>query len=216
MPLTKTQPSFNLKLRLRPPMLSAQECDTSSRQSPLHPWFALRIRSNHERVTLTHLRERGYHPFAPSYPVQKQWSDRVKTIEEFLFPGYVFCRFDPTDRLAVITTPGVVDMVGFGKSPEPIPDAEVERVRKMVDSGLLVSPYPYVRVGQAVLIERGPLAGVEGILVEAKGKIRLVVSVNLLQRSVSAEVDRSWIRPITALSSGPARRSSQNVVGPIK
>lgn len=195
-------------------MLSAQESDTSTHPSVLHPWFALRIRSNHERVTLAHLTERGYQPFAPCYPVEKQWSDRMKIIEEFLFPGYVFCRFDPNDRLPVITTPGVVDVVGFGKFPEPIPDTEVDRVRQMIDSGLLVSPYPYVRVGQAVLIERGPLSGVEGILVEAKGKIRLVVSVNLLQRSVSAEVDRSWIRPIPVLSTG--QRTGQNVAAPIK
>lgn len=197
-------------------MLSAQECDTSIHPAAPHPWFALRIRSNYERVTLSHLRERGYQPFAPSYPVEKQWSDRVKTIEEFLFPGYVFCRFDPSDRLPVISTPGVVDMVGFGKHPEPVPEAEVERVRKMAASGLLVSPYPYVRAGQAVLIERGPLTGVEGILVESKRKIRLIVSVNLLQRSVSAEVDRSWIRPITALSPGFSRQTGQNAARPIK
>jgi len=90
--------------------------------------------------------------------------------------------------------------------PEQIPDAEIERVRRMVESGLLVTPHPYVRVGQAVLIERGPLSGVEGILVDVRGKIRLVVSVNLLQRSVSAEVDRHSIRPIRTLSTDLGRR----------
>jgi transcription antitermination factor NusG len=172
------------------------------------PWFALRLRSNYERTTVSHLRERGYEQFAPSYQVEKRWSDRTKQIEQFLFPGYVFCRFNPNDRLAVLTAPGVVDVVGFGKSPERIPDAEIERVRRMVDSGLPVTPYPYVQVGQAVLIERGPLTGVEGILVEVKGKTRLVVSVELLRRSVSAEVDRHAIRPIPTLSTDLVRRKA--------
>ena len=123
-----------------------------------------------------------------------------------LFPGYIFCRFDPNDRLPILTAPGVVDVVGFGKIPEHVPEAEIERVRRMVESGLLVTPYPYVQVGQAVLIERGPLSGVEGILVDVKGKVRLVVSVNLLQRSVSAEVDRYSIRPIQTLSADLRRK----------
>jgi transcription antitermination factor NusG len=173
-----------------------QHLGTLETDRQAYPWFALRLRSNYERITGIHLRERGYEEFAPSYKVERRWSDRTKLIDQFLFPGYIFCRFDPTDRLPILTVPGVVDVVGFGKSPQNIPDAEIERVRRMVESGLLVTPYPYLQVGQAVLIERGPLSGVEGILVEVKGKARLVVSVNLLRRSVSAEVDRHSIRPI--------------------
>jgi transcription antitermination factor NusG len=164
-----------------------------------YPWFALRLRSNHERSAAAHLRQRGYEAFIPCYRVKKRWSDRTKWMDQFLFPGYLFCRFNPNDRLPVLTVPGVVDVVGFGKSPELIPDDEIERVRRMVESGLPVEPYPYLQVGQAVLIEQGPLSGVEGILVEVKGKARLVVSVHLLQRSVAAEVDRHWIRPIARL-----------------
>src|ERR1700722_15433068 len=175
---------------------------------PAYPWFALRVRSNHERITVAHLRERGYEEFAPSYKIERRWSDRIKQIDQFLFPGYIFCRFDPNDRLPIMTAPGVVDVVGFGKTPERIPDAEVERVRRMVESGLPITPYPYMQVGQAVLIERGPLTGVEGILVEVKGKTRLVVSVELLRRSVSAEVDRNAIRPIQTLSTDLGRRKS--------
>ena len=93
--------------------------------------------------------------------------------------------------------------------PEHVPDAEIERVRRMVESGLVVTPHPYVQVGQAVLIERGPLSGVEGILVDVRGKVRLVVSVNLLQRSVSAEVDRNSIRPIQTLSMDRGKLSRQ-------
>jgi len=189
-------------------MLPAQAQQPVSLGSDLqvHPWFALRVRSNYERIAGTHLRERGYEDFAPSYKIERRWSDRTKQIDQFLFPGYIFCRFDPNDRLPVLTVPGVVDLVGFGKMPEHIPDAEIERVRRMVESGLPVTPYPYVQVGQAVLIERGPLTGVEGILVDVRGRVRLVVSVNLLQRSVSAEVDRDSIRPIQTLSAELGRR----------
>jgi transcription antitermination factor NusG len=163
-------------------------------------WFAVRVRSNQERTAIVHLRDRGYEQFAPSYKAERRWSDRTKEIDQYLFPGYVFCRFDPGDRLAVLTAPGVVDLVGFGRIPEAVPDQEIERVRRMVESGLLVTPYPFLNVGQTVLIERGPLTGLEGMLVELKGKRRLVVSINLLQRSVSAEVDRHWVRPVRRLA----------------
>lgn len=160
-------------------------------------WFAVRVRSNFERIALTHLRDRGFEEFTPSYKAERNWSDRKKTIDQYLFPGYVFCRFNPKNRLPVLTTPGVVDLVGCGKVPIPIPDEEIERVRKMVQSGLLVSPWPYLELGQTVLIERGPLAGMEGILEEVKGKCRLVISINLLKRSISAEVERSCVRPLS-------------------
>src|SRR5579864_5131678 len=180
-------------------IVQAESYDTTPAFAPgVPPWFAVRVRSNHERVTAIHLGERGYEEFTPSYKIERRWSDRKKEIEQFIFPGYVFCRVNPQDRLPVLTTPGVVGLVGCGKIPTPIPDHEVERIRRMVQSGLLVTPWPFLEVSQTVLIERGPLAGVEGILEEVKGKCRLVVSVNLLRRSVSAEVDRHWVRPVKA------------------
>jgi transcription antitermination factor NusG len=166
-----------------------------------YPWFAVRVRSNHERIAAAHLRERGYEEFSPSWKTERRWSDRTKEIDQFLFPGYVFCRLNPLDRLPVLSAPGVVDLVGFGKIPAPVPDQEIETVRRMVQSGLFVMPWPFLELGHRILIERGPLAGVEGILDEVKGKCRLVVSVQLLQRSVSAEVDRDWIRPLPPMRS---------------
>jgi transcription antitermination factor NusG len=100
------------------------------------------------------------------------------------------------DRLPVLTVPGVVGLVGIGKQPVSIPDPEVDRIRTLVRSGLLVSPWPFLREGDQVLIERGPLAGLDGILQRLKGKLRIVVSISLLQRSVSAEIDRAWVRPL--------------------
>jgi transcription antitermination factor NusG len=173
-----------------------------------YPWFALRVRSNCERVAAIHLRDRGFEEFLPGFKTERQWSDRKKQVEQFLFPGYVFCRLNPEDRLPVLTIPGAVGLVGFGRGPSAIPDCEIESVRRMVGSGLLVGPWPFLVAGQTVLIERGPLTGVEGVLLEVKKSFRLVVSVNLLQRSVSAEVDRSWIRPLS-----PAHRVVAAPVG---
>lgn len=163
---------------------------------PELPWYALRVRSNHERVAATHLRQRGIEEFLPTYVTERQWSDRKKKIEEFLFPGYVFCRLDAAVRLPVLTVPGAVNLVGFGSGPLAVPQAEIEAVQRLVSSGLLVSPWPFLHVGQRVAIERGPLTGVEGILVEIRKSYRLVVSIGMLQRAVSAEVDRNWIRPV--------------------
>lgn len=160
------------------------------------PWFAVRVRSNYEKITAAHLRNRGYEEFSPCYRAQRRWSDRTKEVDQFLFPGYVFCRLDPHDRLPVLMLPGVVGLVGIGKVPAPIQDQEIDSIRRMVQSGLLVMPWPFLERGHRVLIERGPLSGIEGILDEVKGRCRLVVSVNLLHRSVSAEVDREWVRPL--------------------
>lgn len=161
-----------------------------------HPWFALRVRSKHEQIASLHLQSRGYQEFSPTYKVESQWSDRKKITERSFFPGYVFCRLNADDRLPVLTVPGVVGIVGFGGGPTTIPEEEVERVRAMLLSGLLVTPWPFLKIGQRVLIEHGPLAGIEGILQEVKGRFRIVVSINLLQRSVSSEIERSWVRPL--------------------
>jgi transcription antitermination factor NusG len=173
------------------------------------PWYALRVRSNRERVTALHLRQRGYEEFLPCYKSERQWSDRRKTAEQFLFPGYVFCRLNFQKRLPVLTIPGVVGLVGLGKEACPVPDCEIEHVRTMIRSGLLVTPWPFLERGQTVLIERGPLTGLKGILLDVKGELRVVASIKLLQRSVSAEIDRTWVRRLppshsfTRLTHGP-------------
>lgn len=184
---------FKLKINDFPDIPAVDE------QTPdAYLWFAARVRSNFEHVAAAHLRERGFEEFTPTYQVERQWSDRKKVIDQVLFPGYVFCRINPLERRNVITVPGLIGLVGAGKTPLPIPESEIEAIRQMVSSGVLVTPWPFLAIGQRVLIERGPLAGVEGILDSAKGRSRLVVSINMLQRSVSAEVNRSWIRPVSS------------------
>src|SRR5580700_3227061 len=122
------------------PKIVLHERETAQEMNP-YPWFAVRVRSNHERIAAAHLRERGYEEFSPSWKTERRWSDRTKEMDQFLFPGYVFCRLNPSDRLPVLTAPGVVDLVGFGRIPAPIPDPEIENVRQMVQSGLFVMPW---------------------------------------------------------------------------
>jgi transcription antitermination factor NusG len=155
-----------------------------------------------------HLRSRGVEEFSPVCTTVEQWSDRKKRTEHHLFPGYIFCRVNPSDRLPVLSIPGAMGLVGFGHGPMVIPEKEIESVRTMVESGLLVQPWPFLEAGQTVLIERGPLSGVEGVLIEVKKGYRLVVSITLLQRSVSAELERDWVRPISP--SRPKSRPAGN------
>jgi len=145
------------------------------------------------------LRGKGYEEFLPLYRSRRRWSDRVKQLDLPLFPGYLFCRFDPHDRLLpILTTPGMIGIVGAGRTPIPVPDEEIEAVRRILRSGLAAQPWPFLGAGCAVYIERGPLAGLQGVITKADKVDRLIVSVNLLQRSVAVEIDRDWARPVFA------------------
>ena len=160
------------------------------------PWFALQIRSRYEKIAATLLRGKGYELFLPLYKSRRCWSDRIKELELPLFPGYLFCRFDPLDRLPILVTPGVIQVVGIGRNPAPVDDAEITNIQTAVQSGLPRQPWPFLQVGQRVKVKRGPLQGLEGILLDFKGRQRLVLSVTLLQRSVAIEVDGAWVDPL--------------------
>ncbi len=131
--------------------------------------------------------------FLPSVKLRRRWSDRVKVIDQPLFPGYVFCRFALSDRGSVLRTPGVVQVVGAGASPVPVAEAELRYIRTVVVEELAARPHPYLAIGQAVRLHRGPLAGAEGILTAVNGKDSLVLSIGLLQRSVAVEVEADWV-----------------------
>lgn len=107
----------------------------------------------------------------------------------------MFCRFDPLDRLPILSTPGVVSIVGIGKFPRPVEDHEIEQVQAILASGVSAQPWPFLAIGQRVRISGGSLTGLEGFLVNFKNSYRLVVSVTLLQRSVAVEIDRDCIQP---------------------
>jgi transcription antitermination factor NusG len=163
-------------------------------------WYALKVRPRFERSVVAHLRSRGFDPFLPCYSVKRQWSDRVKSIELPLFPGYVFCQFDIHARFPIVTAPGVNFVVGTGRVPEAIQDHEIESIRSVISSGLHYEPYPYLTVGQLVLVEQGALTGLAGLITDLKNGSRLIISINLLKRSVSTEIDRGWVKPIEPTS----------------
>jgi transcription antitermination factor NusG len=159
-------------------------------------WYAVRVRTNYESTTATFLRSTGHVIFHPTYRDQRRWSDRVKQLEVPLFSGYIFCHMDINRRLPVLQAPGAMDIVKFGKTFVPVPDEEINSVRTIVSSPLLAKPCPYLNIGERVRVEVGPLAGVEGILLERKNDTRLVLSVNLLQRSIAIEVNLEWVKPV--------------------
>jgi transcription antitermination factor NusG len=159
------------------------------------PWFALRVRANFEQLVAVALRHKGYEHFLPLYSTRRQWSDRIKDLKRPLFPGYLFCRFDPAERLPILKTPSVIGIVGIGKMPIPVEPKELAAVQKIVQSGLASLPWPFPKVGHLVSLEHGPLAGIDGTVLSIKNGYKLVVSITLLQRSVAVEIDSAWITP---------------------
>jgi transcription antitermination factor NusG len=154
-------------------------------------WFAIRVKSNRERVTALGLQGKGYEVFLPAYQAD---GTPGKSREAALFPGYLFCRFDVTRRLPILTLPGVVHIVGLGRVPAPVDADELESLKLVVQAGLLLNPNEPYTVGEKVCVREGPLAGASGVVVGLKSE-RLVVSISLLQRSVSVVLDREWIAP---------------------
>jgi transcription antitermination factor NusG len=160
-------------------------------------WYALHVRTRFEKVVARNLQGKGYEEFLPLYRRVNRWSDRVKEIELPLFPGYVFCRFNPHDRLPILTIPGVNAVVGIGKNLMAVDESELDAVRAVLKSEAYCEPWPYLEIGQRVQVEYGPLAGTQGIVTMVKNTYRLVISVNMLQRSVAVEIDRDCLKPIS-------------------
>jgi transcription antitermination factor NusG len=158
-------------------------------------WYALHVRSRKENYVASQISSQGYECFLPTYRSIRKWSDRVKEIEQPLFPGYLFCRFNYNDRRPLIATPGVMQIVGTGRAAVPVADDEIVSLQLALSSGLPRQPWPYLEIGQRVRINYGNLRGLEGLLVNLKGNHRVVLSVSLLQRSVAMEVDATWLTP---------------------
>jgi transcription antitermination factor NusG len=159
-------------------------------------WYALQVRPRFEKAIARNLHGKGYEEFLPLYSRRSNWSDRVKTVELPLFPGYVFCKFNITNRLPILMIPGVNSVVGIGKSPIPVAERELDDIRLVLTSGSQCEPWPSLGIGQAVQVECGALAGMKGTVEAHKSGYRLVISVNLLQRSVAVEIDAECLTPI--------------------
>lgn len=168
----------------------------STSASPAPRWFAVWTRSRHERTVFDQLVERQIEAFFPTVTRWRRWKDRKKQVEWPLFPGYCFARFDPLARLAVLKCTGVVSIVGFNGEPAPVPDADIEGVRMLVGSLLPCDPCPMLKTGARVEVTHGPLKGVVGRLQRKGAHARLVLSVDLIGRGVSVQVDAADVREI--------------------
>jgi transcription antitermination factor NusG len=169
-------------------------------------WYALRVKPRYERSVDEHLRSKGYETFLPSKTEKTKWSDRIKSTITPLFPGYTFCRFSFHARLPIIITPGVQFVVGAGKAPLPVEEHEIVVLRRVVVSEMPLLSWPYLKVGQTVQVETGPLQGLSGVIVRVKNIDRLVVSISLLMRSVAVEVPRESVRPLNKPSATRGER----------
>ena len=154
-------------------------------------WCAVQVRPRYELLVAAGLRAKGYAEFLPMYRVKKQWSDRNKETQVPLFAGYVFCRLNTQIPWAIVSTPGVIRIVGTRKEIAMIDDHEIEAIRIVATSGKNVEPCAYAGIGERVRITTGPMAGVEGVVTGYKNQRRLVLSVELIHSSISVEVDGS-------------------------
>jgi len=171
----------------------------------LQQWFVVRVKPRHEKTVCSALKIKQYEEFLPLYRSKRKWADRLKDVELPLFPGYIFCRFNPLCRVPILNTPGVINIVKAGAALAPVEEREIEALHIMMEHQLTAEPWEYVHLGQTVTIQEGPLRGLSGIVLDFKRSMRLVLSVSLLQRSVLVEIDRDRVSHPDALRIGPNR-----------
>jgi transcription antitermination factor NusG len=171
-------------------------------------WWAIYTRHQHEKTVAENFSRNGLEVFLPLYSVVRQWKDRKKHLSLPLFPCYVFLRGEFERRIQVLSTPGVHSIVMINGLPAPIPEVEIEAIRRAVESPLRVEPYPFLRRGDWVRIKSGPLADIEGILIRRKGSYRLILSAELLQKSIAIEVDSFSVEPLSRRAEVPPLSST--------
>jgi transcription antitermination factor NusG len=157
-------------------------------------WFALSVMTRRERVVSQTLRSKGCVTLLPVYTKRRQYAARFKECELPLFPGYLFCRFNPAARMPILTTPGVIQVVGAGREPVPVDASEIESLQTAIRSRAALQPCPFPQSGQKVRITDGPMAGITGVVMSVKPPFRMVISITLLQRSVLLEIDAFRVR----------------------
>lgn len=170
---------------------------TAPSPAPLE-WYALYTRHQHEKSVAEHLHRLGFDVLLPLYREVHQWKDRRKQVEMPLFPCYVFFSGDLRQRISALSLPGVSSLVTSGGKVCVIPDQEFDAVRRAVASSATVEPHPYMECGDRVRVVSGPLAGVEGIVARRKDALRIVLSIQMLARSIAVEIDESVVERISA------------------
>lgn len=154
-------------------------------------WYAAYTSSRHEKTVAEHLRQREVECFLPLYETVRRWNNGRHRVQLPLFPSYVFVRMAIRDKLRVLQVPGLVQLVTFQGAPAVLPDAEIETLRNALAAGVPAQPYRYLTLGSRVEICRGPLQGMRGILLRHQGQFRVVLSVEMIMRSVVVEVEAS-------------------------
>ncbi|MEP6892086.1 MAG: UpxY family transcription antiterminator [Nitrospirota bacterium] len=175
-------------------MNQINRANQTNRTNDLH-WYALRTRSRHEKLVCEQLENQGIEPLLPTVKRLSQWKDRKKEIEVPLFPGYCFVRFALEQKLPVLKTIGVVDIVGTSHCPEAIPDEEIAAIKTLMTSVLPYDPHPYLHEGMQVEVVRGPLQGVHGILLRKDKRHRLVLGIRLIQQAAAVKIDVNDVVP---------------------
>ena len=164
--------------------------------SPEENWYAVYTRSRHEKVVSEALEQRKVEHFLPLYETVRQWKNGRFKVQLPLFPGYLFVHIALRNRLRVLQVAGVVRLVGFQGVPAALPAAELAIIRNALQKGIEAEPHRYLKVGQRVRVTSGPMEGLEGILLRRRGRPRVVVSVDLIMRSVALDIDAAEIEPV--------------------
>lgn len=185
-------------------IIDAETLDTSD-------WWALYTRHQHEKAVAEVLSVKGFEVFLPLYETTRRWKDRSKKLTLPLFPCYVFVRGGLNRRLQVVTTPGVHMILFHGENVAMIPGAEIDMIRKAVEGPFRIEPHPFLKCGERVRVIRGSLQGVEGVLVRKKNLYRLVLSVDMMAKSVAVEIDTTDVEPVPPLCSNGIRLDQQFV-----
>jgi transcription antitermination factor NusG len=159
-------------------------------------WYAVYTRSRHEKIVARQLERGSIDHFLPLYETVRKWKDRRAKVQLPLFPGYLFVHVALRDRLRILRLPGVVGLVGTNGVPVPLPQADIETIREALQHGVHAEPHRYLKVGSRVRIRGGPLEGLSGILRMKKGQMRVVVSVDLIMRSIAVDIDAADVEPI--------------------
>ncbi|MFI5118166.1 MAG: transcription termination/antitermination protein NusG [Terriglobales bacterium] len=159
-------------------------------------WYALYTCSRHEKQVAAQLQQRDIESFLPLYSSVRRWKDRRVNLQLPLFPGYIFVYTSLQHRIDVLNIPGAVRFVSFNGRPAALPECDLLRLRSGLDEGLCAHPHPYLKVGHRVRVRSGPLAGTEGILLRKKDQFRLIVSIDLIMRSVAVDIDAADVEPL--------------------
>jgi transcription antitermination factor NusG len=163
-------------------------------------WIAVQVRSGSEKSVSEGLEQRGYEQFFPCYEERRSRGSQKDVVQRPLFPGYVFCRYIRAPRYRILATPAVIRLVGAGNGLISIPDAEIDAIRCVMNSGLYSEPWKSLQVGQEVIVNRGALSGIRGTLVSVVRGTRLLVSIGLLGRAVAVEVNAEDVTPVVSFN----------------